>query len=84
MYTLQPVAQFIKNHPIININWSHAYYTTPAGGQENRLISAEKRGWLDGKLETAKNMLADGLPPDQVMRYTGLTPKQTGRLRIGG
>ena len=36
----------------------------------------EKRGEKKGILKTAKNMLKDSLPVEQISKYTGLTKKQ--------
>jgi predicted transposase/invertase (TIGR01784 family) len=47
-------------------------------------IVSHREGKREGKLEDAKNMLADGLPPEQIIRYTGLSPEQIESLRIGG
>jgi len=35
----------------------------------------------EGKIEVALNMLADGLNVESIIKYTGLTPDQIGRLR---
>jgi predicted transposase/invertase (TIGR01784 family) len=53
----------------------------------DKLVSFEEgelKGRLEGKLETAKSMLAAGLPLDQILLFTGLTPEQIESLRIGG
>ena len=34
----------------------------------------------EGKKEDARNMLADGLPPDKIVQYTGLTLEDVARL----
>jgi predicted transposase/invertase (TIGR01784 family) len=51
--------------------------------EHNRLALLEQ-GKREGMLEAAKNMLTDGLSPEQIIRYTGLTPKQVEKLNIDG
>jgi predicted transposase/invertase (TIGR01784 family) len=40
---------------------------------EDALEEGELRGLLKGKLDDARAMLADGLPFDKVIKYTGLS-----------
>ena len=40
----------------------------------------EKRGREEKALETARNMLADGLLPEKIDQYTGLTLADIARL----
>lgn len=41
---------------------------------------ARQEGLEEGRLEIARNLKADGLSPEQVSRYTGLTPEQVQAL----
>jgi len=42
---------------------------------------ARAEGRVEGKIETAKNMLADGLSIENISKYTGLTPSQVQELK---
>jgi predicted transposase/invertase (TIGR01784 family) len=52
---------------------------------ESAVIAAEKRGKLEGKeegkLETARSMLADAMAPDLIAKFTGLPVEQIEALR---
>ena len=43
----------------------------------------EKIGFNRGKEETARNMLADGLPPEKIVQYTGLSLADIQALASG-
>ncbi|MBD5443792.1 MAG: hypothetical protein HDR34_10405 [Treponema sp.] len=40
----------------------------------------EKRGRAEGKIETARNMLKDGLSVDLITKYTGISAQQISEL----
>ena len=40
----------------------------------------EKRGITKGKIETARNMLKDGLSVDLITKYTGISAQQISEL----
>ncbi len=44
-------------------------------------IEGEKRGKIEGKVESAKQMLNDGLSVDKISQYTGLSPEEIEKLR---
>ena len=47
---------------------------------QNQLDFAEKKGHEEEKIETARRMLADKVPGETIMKYTGLTPDQLREL----
>jgi predicted transposase/invertase (TIGR01784 family) len=54
--------------------------------EHNRIVAFEEgeiKGRREEKFDLAKNMLADGLSLDQIVRITSLTSEQVGSLRIG-
>ena len=44
-------------------------------------IEGEKKGEKKGKIESAKQMLKDGLSIDKINQYTGLSPEEIEKLR---
>ena len=48
--------------------------------RQNQLDFAEKKGHEEEKIETARRMLADKVPGETIMKYTGLTPEQLREL----
>ena len=40
---------------------------------DSAMITAEQRGELKGNQKTARSMLTDGMSPDLISKYTGLT-----------
>jgi predicted transposase/invertase (TIGR01784 family) len=40
----------------------------------------EAKGLAEARLESARRMKADGFSPEQIQRYTGLSPEETGAL----
>jgi predicted transposase/invertase (TIGR01784 family) len=47
---------------------------------QNQLDFAERKGHEEEKIETARRMLADKVPAETIMKYTGLTPDQLREL----
>ena len=43
--------------------------------------TAREKGLAEGKIETAKNMLKDGLPKEVVAKYTGLSVEDVKKLQ---
>ena len=54
-------------------------------GREAGLAEGRAEGRAEGitsqRLETARSMLADGLPLEKIMRYTGLSKEEIGKLK---
>jgi predicted transposase/invertase (TIGR01784 family) len=48
---------------------------------KNSLDTAREEGKLEGKLETAKSMLKDGLPVETISKYTGLSIEEIELLK---
>ena len=63
-----------------------------AAGEERGFTAGEERGRSAGiaigaehkSLETARNMLAEGFPAEQVARLTGLSPERVRELEEAG
>lgn len=51
-----------------------------AGLAEGR-VEGRAEGITSQRLETARSMLADGLPLEKIMRYTGLSKEEIGKLK---
>jgi len=49
--------------------------------EADRERRARREGKIEGKIETASRMLADGMPEDKVRHYTGLTEEQMEEAR---
>ena len=53
-------------------------------GYEKGIEIGEKRGMQQGMqqktVETARNMLKDGLPSDLILKYTGISPQNLANL----
>ena len=49
-------------------------------GREEGLVQGREEGIRDNQRETARRMLADGLPVEQVLRYTDLTTEEIQAL----
>lgn len=43
---------------------------------------AKDEGKIEGKVETARNMIADGEPIEKIVRYTGLTKESIENLEV--
>lgn len=43
---------------------------------------ARDEGKIEGKIETARNMIADGEPIEKIIRYTGLTKESIENLDV--
>ncbi len=52
-----------------------------AKGKMEGIMEGEARGVMAGKLETARNMLADKEPIEKIVRYTGLFDEQIAELK---
>ncbi|MBQ9452510.1 MAG: hypothetical protein IJU65_04360 [Desulfovibrio sp.] len=52
-----------------------------AEGKKAGLVEGKKAGLQEGKAEVALAMLGDGLPMEQITRFTGLTADAIKRLR---
>ena len=50
-------------------------------GREAGLAEGRVEGITSQRLETARSMLADGLPLEKIMRYTGLSKEEIGKLK---
>jgi predicted transposase YdaD len=48
------------------------------------ILEGETRGKLEGKRETARSMLADGMAPDLIAKFTGLSVREVQDLRAQG
>ena len=49
-------------------------------GRTEGIAIGEKRGITKGKIETARNMLKDGLSVDLITKYTGISAQQISEL----
>ena len=53
-------------------------------GEKKGIAIGEKRGMQQGvqqtRIETARNMLKDGLPSDLIMKYTGISAQNLAKL----
>lgn len=49
-------------------------------GDEAQSLEFVRQQKLEGKLETARQMLADGVPLDRIHKYTGLSIKELKAL----
>jgi predicted transposase/invertase (TIGR01784 family) len=47
---------------------------------KNVIDTAFDEGKLEGKLEMARHMKAEGEPIEKIARYTGLTEEEIGRI----
>ena len=54
--------------------------TARKDGFEEGLAEGEAKGEANAKLETARKMLADGLTPVIIAKYTGLSPEEIKKL----
>ena len=45
-----------------------------------KISNAQEEGKIEEKIEIAKNMLADNIPVDTIIKYTGLTKKEIEEL----
>ncbi|MDR1740780.1 MAG: hypothetical protein LBR38_02895 [Synergistaceae bacterium] len=52
-----------------------------AQGMEKGMARGMARGRTEGRAEVARSMLADGLPPETVRKYTGFTKSEIARLK---
>ena len=50
-------------------------------GKTEGILEGEARGILEGKRETARSMLADGMAPDLISKFTGLSVGEIQNLR---
>ena len=51
-----------------------------AAGEERGFTAGEERGFTAGAEQTARNMLAEGFPAEQIARLTGLSPERVREL----
>ena len=49
-------------------------------GEKRGLRRGEQQGRRSEKIETARNMKADGMPMSAIIKYTGLTAEQIAEL----
>jgi predicted transposase/invertase (TIGR01784 family) len=49
-------------------------------GEEKGINKGKIEGKKEEKIETARKMLADGLPIETISKYTGLTTKEIEKL----
>ncbi|MBP5463606.1 MAG: hypothetical protein J6Y13_00250, partial [Treponema sp.] len=63
---------FFKNQKMEVLNMSLTEFDQEQYDR-NRRREGYLNGWDDGKLEDARNMLADGLPVEKIVQYTGLS-----------
>ena len=48
---------------------------------QDAVEESRAEGLLEGKIEFAKAMIADGVPIDKIMHYTGLTLEEVEKCR---
>ena len=48
------------------------------------LVIGEERGFTAGAEQTARNMLAEGFPAEQIARLIGLSPERVRELEEAG
>jgi len=48
--------------------------------ERGKIIAAEKKGKIEGKIEIAKQMIKDKEPIEKIQRYTGLSKEEINRL----
>ena len=48
--------------------------------KEKAAAAGEERGFTAGAEQTARNMLAEGFPAEQIARLTGLSPERVRQL----
>jgi predicted transposase/invertase (TIGR01784 family) len=60
----------------------HDEVTRMAGAREEGLTEGETKGILKGKLETARNMLAEGLALPLIIKMTGLTEAELSQIQL--
>ena len=53
-------------------------------GRSAGIAIGEERGFTAGAEQTARNMLAEGFPAEQVVRLTGLSPERVRELEEAG
>ena len=46
------------------------------------LHNARRKATMERNIEIAQNMMADGEPVEKIVRYTGLTEQEIGKLSI--
>lgn len=51
------------------------------GGRMIRLIEGKKKGKIEGKIEIARNAIAENIPMDIIIRLTGLAVEELGKLK---
>ncbi len=73
------VQKSIEGTKKLYFSWSlHDYDVRNEG-----IAIGEKRGLKQGRRETARNMLADGLPHEKIVQYTGLSLAEVEKLAAG-
>ncbi len=50
-------------------------------GRNEGISIGEARGRNEGRRETASRMLADGMPEDKVIQYSGLSKEEVEKLK---
>ena len=64
---------------------SEAYYEAGhEDGYEQGMVEGVEKGKAEGKAETARAMLADGMSPELVSKYTGLSEEEISQLKEAG
>ena len=60
--------------------WRYALAMKQKWDYKNTIDYARKEGREEGKIEVAKEMLADNVPVETIMKYSGLTEEQVRAL----
>ena len=76
LFEVAEIAKF-NNEQILSYEDSLKYYRD----MKNSLDTAREEGKIEGKIEIAKQMLAENEPLDKIIRFANLTREQIEKIR---